>query len=80
MNTASAAGVPTGSTTGEYCGHCGKPDDGGSRPASEPHLHCREQLVLEPPRYCGQCRRRMKVQVTPTGWSAGCSRHGMLLR
>ena len=33
---------------------------------------------MEPPRYCAQCRRRMKVQVTPLGWSAECSRHGVL--
>lgn len=31
---------------------------------------------LEPPRYCGLCGRRMKVQVSPMGWSAECSRHG----
>jgi len=42
------------------------------------HLGCRELLSLEPPRYCAQCRRRMKVQVTPLGWSAECSRHGSL--
>jgi len=34
------------------------------------------QLGLEPPRYCGQCGRRMVVQVRPDGWSARCSRHG----
>ena len=27
---------------------------------------------MEPPRYCTACRRRMKVQVTPLGWSAEC--------
>lgn len=34
------------------------------------------QLGLEPPRYCGQCGRRMVVQVDPVGWWAQCSRHG----
>ncbi|MGJ0120901.1 hypothetical protein ACQ7HM_16995 [Williamsia sp. MIQD14] len=34
------------------------------------------QLGLEPPRYCGQCGRRMVVQVVPDGWTARCSRHG----
>lgn len=34
------------------------------------------RLGLEPPRYCGQCGRRMVVQVRPDGWHARCSRHG----
>jgi hypothetical protein len=34
-------------------------------------------LELEPPRYCTQCGRRMKVQVVPTGWSAACVEHGV---
>jgi hypothetical protein len=33
-------------------------------------------LGLEPPRYCGQCGRRMVVQINPVGWWAKCSRHG----
>ena len=36
------------------------------------------QLGLEPPRYCGQCGRRMVVQVRPHGWDARCSRHGIV--
>jgi hypothetical protein len=36
------------------------------------------ELGLEPPRYCAQCGRRMVVQVDPIGWSARCSRHGVL--
>ena len=32
--------------------------------------------TLEPPRFCPDCGRRMVVQVTPTGWTARCSRHG----
>ncbi|WP_442960994.1 biotin synthase auxiliary protein BsaP [Pseudarthrobacter sp. J75] len=70
--------VSTGSTTGTtettgFCGHCG-----GEGPTSDSHLRCAGHLALEPPRYCPQCRRRMKVQVTPQGWTAECSRHGLL--
>jgi hypothetical protein len=36
------------------------------------------QLGLEPPRFCAECGRRMIVQVRPDGWSAKCSRHGVL--
>lgn len=36
------------------------------------------QLGLEPPRFCQQCGRRMIVQVSPDGWWAKCSRHGVL--
>ncbi|QBJ98487.1 hypothetical protein ERC79_01535 [Rhodococcus sp. ABRD24] len=35
------------------------------------------QLGLEPPRFCEQCGRRMIVQVSPDGWWAKCSRHGV---
>ncbi|MEU7633259.1 hypothetical protein AB0C34_25315 [Nocardia sp. NPDC049220] len=35
-------------------------------------------LGLEPPRFCEQCGRRMIVQVSPDGWWAKCSRHGVL--
>ncbi|MDL9937450.1 hypothetical protein QSJ18_11900 [Gordonia sp. ABSL1-1] len=36
------------------------------------------KLGLEPPRFCGQCGRRMVVQVRPDGWQARCSRHGVV--
>jgi ribosomal protein S18 acetylase RimI-like enzyme len=52
-----------------FCGHCGEP---GTHPA------CQAKLELEPPRYCTQCRRRMVVQVHPTGWSARCVEHGSI--
>jgi ribosomal protein S18 acetylase RimI-like enzyme len=52
-----------------YCAHCGEPGR---------HADCGRMLELEPPRYCGQCRRRMVVQVHPTGWSARCVEHGVL--
>lgn len=71
-------GSTTSSTTAEFCGHCGGTHDGGAPPPSSAHRQCEELLQLEPPRYCAACRRRMKVQVTPLGWSAECSRHGML--
>ncbi|WP_460698252.1 biotin synthase auxiliary protein BsaP [Nocardia thraciensis] len=35
-------------------------------------------LGLEPPRFCEQCGRRMVVQVSPDGWWAKCSRHGVV--
>lgn len=35
-------------------------------------------LGLEPPRFCEHCGRRMIVQVSPDGWWAKCSRHGVL--
>jgi hypothetical protein len=37
---------------------------------------CRRRLAMEPPRYCTECRRRMKVQVTPRDWTASCVEHG----
>ncbi|WP_404372889.1 hypothetical protein [Kytococcus sedentarius] len=59
-----------------YCGHCGEPlvDQDG---APQDHAPCARRLELEPPRYCPACRRRMVVQVTPRGWTASCSRHGV---
>jgi hypothetical protein len=68
--------VPAISATTNFCGHCGGTDDGGTNPPSSAHPQCRVRLQLEPPRYCRTCGRRMKVQVTPTGWSAECSHHG----
>jgi len=56
--------------TATYCEHCGDPLADGE------HDRCRAALVMEPPRYCPGCRRRLVVQVTPGGWTAGCSRHG----
>jgi hypothetical protein len=34
-------------------------------------------LGLEPPRFCEDCGRRMIVQISPDGWWAKCSRHGL---
>ncbi len=53
-----------------YCDRCGGAlADGG-------HEGCAAARALEPPRYCAQCRRRMKVQVLPAGWRASCVEHG----
>ncbi|MDP9819432.1 hypothetical protein J3R04_005402 [Spirilliplanes yamanashiensis] len=54
--------------TAPWCDRCGEP--AGDHPA------CAAARRLEPPRYCPQCRRRMKVQVLPAGWSATCVEHG----
>lgn len=54
-----------------FCGQCGREVD------SE-HPSCQARAVLEPPRYCQRCARRMVVQVDPFGWRARCSRHGEL--
>ncbi|WP_082801766.1 biotin synthase auxiliary protein BsaP [Herbidospora cretacea] len=54
-----------------YCDHCGGLSDDGD------HGPCQGARAMEPPRYCAKCRRRMTVQVTPTGWSARCSQHGL---
>ncbi len=50
-------------TEAPWCGHCGV--------AGVQH-----DSPLDPPRYCTRCRRRMVVQVHPTGWSARCVEHG----
>ncbi|WP_235958770.1 biotin synthase auxiliary protein BsaP [Actinomadura macrotermitis] len=53
-----------------YCDRCGEPAAAGG------HETCLVARAMEPPRYCAECRRRLIVQVTPTGWTARCSRHG----
>ena len=58
-----------------YCDRCGRTlGEAGGGPG---HDACRAARELEPPRYCARCGRRMVVQVTPTGWSGRCSRHGL---
>lgn len=54
-----------------WCDQCGETLSG------EGHDRCRRARELEPPRWCGQCRRRMVVQVDPTGWTARCVGHGV---
>ncbi|WP_250038131.1 hypothetical protein [Paractinoplanes maris] len=53
-----------------FCDRCGEPAAQGD------HRGCDAARALEPPRYCPDCRRRMKVQVVPTGWTATCVEHG----
>lgn len=53
-----------------YCDRCGEPAVGGG------HERCARTGDLDPPRWCPRCRRRMVVQVLPTGWTAHCSQHG----
>lgn len=53
-----------------YCDRCGRAVVDGD------HTACARARELEPPRYCALCRRRMVVQVTPTGWTARCAEHG----
>ncbi len=53
-----------------FCDRCGEPETTGD------HGACRAARQLEPPRFCPDCRRRMKVQVVPTGWNATCVEHG----
>lgn len=57
-----------------WCGQCGR------ELTPEGHEPCRRAAALDPPRFCPQCRRRMVVQVTPTGWSSRCSEHGTTTR
>ena len=55
-----------------WCDRCGQPlAEGG-------HDGCEEARLLEPPRFCPSCRRRMTVQVLPAGWTAGCVEHGVM--
>ncbi|MDG4829922.1 hypothetical protein O7627_11475 [Solwaraspora sp. WMMD1047] len=58
--------------TGPWCDRCGEAAGTGR------HAGCVAARALEPPRFCPRCRRRMKVQVLPAGWSAACVRHGEL--
>jgi hypothetical protein len=56
-----------------WCDRCGSDRSVGD------HSACALARQLEPPRYCAQCRRRMKVQVLPAGWRASCVEHGELV-
>lgn len=53
-----------------WCDRCGRPAGEGE------HAVCVAARALEPPRFCPHCRRRMKVQVLPAGWTAVCVAHG----
>jgi hypothetical protein len=49
-----------------YCAGCGKPAEEGE------HEGC--VRPLDPPRFCTNCGRKLKVQVLPTGYEAACVR------
>ena len=72
--------LPDDARSATWCGACGESllADGpaGGTDTNVNHDRCARRLTLEPPRYCGQCRRRMKVQVTPGTWLATCVEHG----
>jgi RecJ-like exonuclease len=57
-------------TEAAWCDHCG-----GALGADE-HDRCGSARLMEPPRFCPYCRRRLKVQVLPAGWRALCVEHG----
>lgn len=54
-----------------YCDQCGEDL------LTAEHPRCQALRALDPPRWCPHCRRRMVVQVLPTGWSAKCVEHGI---
>jgi len=54
-----------------FCDRCGEPASAGG------HERCVAARTLEPPRFCPTCRRRLVVQVVPTGWTARCAEHGV---
>jgi hypothetical protein len=60
----------------QWCDYCGEAFPSALGGPSANHTDCFEARKLEPPRYCGSCRRRMKVQVLPAGWVAVCVEHG----
>jgi hypothetical protein len=66
------SGAPGPGDIPPFCDHCGGALAGGD------HESCRRSRELEPPRFCGECARRLVVQVVPRGWSARCSRHGVI--
>ncbi|WP_080636154.1 biotin synthase auxiliary protein BsaP [Salinispora mooreana] len=67
--TSTRVGAPAG-TAAFWCDRCGTPAGEGD------HTACRAARQWEPPRHCGHCRRRMKVQVLPISWAAVCVEHG----
>ncbi len=68
--TTSDAATAAGGASAAWCDRCGEAVAAGS------HDGCAAARVLEPPRFCPHCRRRMKVQVLPVGWASVCVEHG----
>jgi hypothetical protein len=48
----------------------------GTAISDHPALDCRREL--DPPRFCPQCGRRLRVQVHTAGYEASCRDHGPL--
>jgi hypothetical protein len=71
MTDALTPSVPSPESA-RWCDRCGEELSVGD------HAACLRSRTLEPPRYCTHCRRRMKVQVMPSGWIAICVEHGTL--
>jgi hypothetical protein len=69
VTVVTAGGDPA--VTAHWCDRCGAALSQGD------HAACVAARRFEPPRYCPDCRRRMKVQVLPTGWTATCVAHGV---
>ena len=53
-----------------WCGYCSE------ELTPHGHEHCRRSSVVDPPRFCLHCRRRMAVTTTPAGAVAECPEHG----
>jgi hypothetical protein len=51
----------------DFCPGCG-------RAAGECSGDCKREL--DPPRFCPGCGKKLFAQVTPTGYSARCKKHG----
>ena len=51
-----------------HCDACGRP--------AALCAGCRRPL--DPPRFCVRCGRKLRVQVTPTGYVAPCYEHGVV--
>lgn len=51
----------------DFCPGCGR-----ERPACPGN--CKREL--DPPRFCPECGKKLFAQVTPTGYSGRCKKHG----
>jgi hypothetical protein len=54
-----------------YCRWC------GTAMVEHPDIACRREL--DPPRFCPECGRRLRVKVHTAGYEAACRDHGDLL-
>lgn len=72
--TTAAEGLGPLAEPRQHCVYTGALLSAAEAPALSPNA----RAGGEPPRFCGQCGRRMVVQVHPRGWDATCSRHGVI--